>query len=558
MIFKSITVEHIGPFSTPTKIELEPDVTVFTGANDSGKSCALNAIRLLCERGQATESDINKDRFGKHRGQWNADKGIRVGAEIEVTETSVKQTMVSNLRSGDNVNFHYLANMPGTGYQIQSVQRGASGIQPRGTSIARLPKVVQLNPGAEIRSSMKLSALNPTEDQLLKLAFGSNFDASQLQALSYENRSQRLHFGGERLSQKLKDFFPKSLSFEIRFYEIGNNAQAIGVSLVDGVRGMTEVELRGSGIKRMLALMTLLLQEMDTSTHSILLLDEPESSLHADAQHQLRRVLEQLGSHQNIQVVYATHSPSMVNPAHPEHIRVFLRGLNGEFATSRIAKPAYGENFQSVRTSLGLTPADSLLYGLVTILVEGDTEARCLGPLLTKLGAANLRGFEHIGELLDACHIVCSGGDNVIHLCKLVSDQNAKPVVFLDGDKVSIARRLREARQDVAVVELSPGREFEDLVPKEQYISALTAQLNAHEVDTAQLTDDDFDAWWGEAQLPERMMFSKRVERWVQDRVGCSYNKHAVMEAAIAATPVDEIDSEALLLLLEAVRDRLL
>lgn len=557
MIIKSITLEHVGAFSTPTKIDLESDVTVFTGSNDSGKSCAINAIQMLCERKQAQESDVNKARFGKHGGSWNSDPDVKISAEVEVTKSSVQDQFVTNLQSGDIVRCSYQPNMPGSGYQVQKIRRGASGVATRGVGIAKFPRVAQLKPNAEIQSMMNLAKLNPAEDQLLKLAFGPNFSVASLLSLSIENRSQRLDMARENLNHKLKEFFPSALPFEFRLFEIGSEGKMIGVNLVDGVRGYAEVGLRGTGVKRMLSLMALLLQEVDPNTHTVILLDEPETSLHADAQHQLRQTLERLASHPKVQVVYATHSPSMVNPAHPDRIRVFSRELNGEVATSKVTKPTYGENFQRVRVSLGLTPSDSLLYGLVTILVEGDTEARCLGGLFRRLDTEGVPGFERFATLLESCHFVCGAGDSIAYYCKLAADQNAKPVVFLDGDKQTIAKKLREERPDVPLIELPVGTEFENLVPAPKYVAALASELQSHGVDAARLTIEDFGVWSKEANLPARMMFSKRIDRWISDRTGGSYNKHAVMEAAIRSTPAEEIETTTLRRLADVIREEL-
>jgi len=553
MILRSITLQHFGGFFEPAKIDLEPDLTVFTGPNDTGKSCALNAIRILCTRQKFAESDVHKDRFGKHQGTWDTDPDVAIFATIEITEDTIKDRHIGGVqKAGDIIQLRYQGNTHSHGYKIQKIRRNNVAVSANSLSIGSLSTIAQLKPGSEVRSSINLTSMNPAEDQLLKLAFGSQFTPSALIGLSQAARSQRLDRAGASLNGRLKMFFPRALPFEFKLYEIGSDGKSIGVSLVDHVQGYVEVGLRGTGIRRLLSLMTLLLQDVNPEECTIVLLDEPETSLHADAQHQLRRTLEQLASNPKIQVVYATHSPCMVNPAHPERVRIFSRRLVGEVGTSKVMSLPHGESFQEVRVSLGLTPSDSLLYGLVTIVVEGDTEVRCLGALLRKLEQAEIEGFRGLSGLLESSHFVCGWGSSISYYCKLARDQNGRPIAFLDGDKRREAESLRG--DGVPTIELPKETEFEQLVPQDRYIAAVAEEAAALDFLGEQLTPEAFDAWQRSAGLPERMMFSKRVERWFEQTVGGSLNKHSVMDRAIKLTPAASIETGTLRKLADAIR----
>jgi len=71
--------------------------------------------------------------------------------------------------------------------------------------------------------------------------------------------------------------------------------------------------MRGAGARKLLGLMVSIAKVDSQSDQVCILYDEPESSLHADAQHILRTLLENLATKENVQVIYATHSPSMIN-----------------------------------------------------------------------------------------------------------------------------------------------------------------------------------------------------------------------------------------------------
>lgn len=548
MTIRSITPQHLGPFSTATKIEIERDVTVLTGPNDAGKSYALAALKMFCQRTKAAESHVNTDRIGHHAGSWNSDSELTIAGEIEVTDESIQdKSFRGDLKSGDLISCRYLLNQPEQGHLITGIQRGSTALGTSGITIKKLPKIVEIRSDISIKNVIDLAKPSPEEDRLLKLGFGPQFVPATIQSLNPHMRGIQLDKARDALNARLKQFFPQGMQFEFRLTDIAGEGKLIGISLVDGVQGFSPVEYRGTGIKRLLALMGLILQEVNPAENTVVLLDEPENSLHADAQHQLRRALEALGKNPRVQVVYATHSPAMINPAHPERIRVFSRQQNSSKATTKVTKPTYGENFQQVRISLGLTPADSLLYGLVTILVEGDTEVRCLAPLLRKLSEAKADGFDGITSLLESCHFVCCRGESISYFCKLSADQNARPIVFLDGDKRSgYVERLGHERPTVPIIQLPAGKEFENIVPQARYIAALAECLQPFGADVAQITSEAFDVWNLQSGLPEQMMFSKRIDRWVEALTGGSYNKHVVMETAIGKTPVDEMRTDTL------------
>ena len=556
MRLRSISPRHFGPFSAPAKIKIDEQVTVFTGPNDSGKSYALQAIKLLCQKSACEERHVNIDRIGQFSGPWSEDPDVSISAEFEITEQAIHSRAVrGNLQAGDLVQIRFLLNKRGNGYEIVGIKRGANKVANTGVSIKTLPKVVEYTADEAIGSSIELANMSPAELRVLKIGFGAEFTAATIQSLTTTSRANRVRGAEETLNEKLRSFFPKEMSHEFRLIDIGGEGKKIAVSLADVSRTVSPIDFRGTGVKRLLGLMGVLLNEATSSDQTIILIDEPEISLHADAQHQLRKTLEGMAKNPRIQVVYATHSPSMLNPAHPDRVRVFSRARHDDTATTKVATLTYAENFQHVRVSLGLTPSDSLLYGLVTILVEGDTEARCLGPLLEKLDTEGVSEFKGISELLEFSHFVCGGGDNISNYCKIAADQNAKPIVFLDGDKKQKAEKIRKERPFVPVFELPAGKEFEDLVPRARYIEAVTKHLVTFGEDASKLSLESFDDWTLSSNLPGQMMLSKKVDRWIFHLTsGHSYNKHEVMETAITLTPANEIEKSTLKELAKEIR----
>jgi predicted ATP-dependent endonuclease of OLD family len=115
-------------------------------------------------------------------------------------------------------------------------------------------------------------------------------------------------------------------------------AQRIEHDLYGGLRGFSAVfsnsELEyseafaGSGE---ITVLNLVVRIREQSKHSLILLDEPEVSLHPAAQKRLLKFLMQECKKNHHQVVFTTHSPHMVEPLPSSAIKVFTEQESGRF-----------------------------------------------------------------------------------------------------------------------------------------------------------------------------------------------------------------------------------
>src|SRR3712207_2182703 len=78
MILRSIEPRYFGPFFSPTRLDIDPEVTVLTGPNDVGKSSLLRLISLLCLHPDcpAEERDVNFDYLHEQKVNWQQDAEI--------------------------------------------------------------------------------------------------------------------------------------------------------------------------------------------------------------------------------------------------------------------------------------------------------------------------------------------------------------------------------------------------------------------------------------------------------------------------------------------------
>jgi ABC-type transport system involved in cytochrome c biogenesis ATPase subunit len=560
VLVKSIAVEHFGPFAFPSTLHVDPRVTVITGPNDTGKSILLRAIQLAFAGGPCSHDEINQERAEAFAGPSQNIPDVRVTVEIEVTQESIAKGAVAHPKAqpGDILTFARRLNQ-GSTLDFKRWARGdreMNGILVRG-----MPEVIVAPPDLTIRDAVPLQRATELELRLLKLGFGVGFTADQFASASLSARDIRTQRAQDALNQRLRNVFPGGLPLEFRLREtdLGEQGRGMAISLVDPVRCFVPVGQRGTGVRKLLALMALLLERPDSpeaGKFKIILLDEPENSLHADAQHSLRRLLERLADSPLAQVIYATHSPAMINNMRPGAIRVVERKEQDGRPTSVVHNQAFRDNFHRVRSSLGITPADSLLFAPVTVIVEGPTEARCIPLLLEKLQRAGVAGFEDASDILSQSHFVDGTGDSYEYMVRVAKSHKVKPIVFLDGDKQRSAAKVGAAHPDVAIVMLPPQKEFEDLVPFDVYLAAAAKVVEgAPEPADARRS---FDAWLATSNQRPEWLTSKRVERWLDDEApGAALYKHLAMEQAANDVDAAQIDAEPLRKLLAVMRQTL-
>ncbi len=261
------------------------------------------------------------------------------------------------------------------------------------------------------------------------------------------------------------------------------------------------------------------------------------------------------------QVIYATHSPSMINPMRGGQIRVLHRTMsqNKKFATTRLMPAPDEANFLAVRTSLGISAGDSLLYAPVTIITEGVTEVRCLPAVIARLNSAGLLGEIDADKLLGLSTFLDGNGDSYEYLCRLAKAHGAKVILFLDGDKRRQVQKMDIAGKhpDVPVVFITGTKEFEQIVPETKYLQALAEEA---EVNLGDDPSQELATWTAAQAYRSKVAFSKRVDQWFDERHTIDFflSKKLIMERAIRLTDPTEIDATAIKELLGKIEQALL
>ncbi|MEZ8732816.1 ATP-dependent endonuclease [Vibrio splendidus] len=172
----------------------------------------------------------------------------------------------------------------------------------------------------------------------------------------------------------------------------------------------------------------------------LLLLDEPELSLHPSACRETRDMLYDIAeSNDNWQVMITTHSPSFIDLTrdHTKIIRVENSGNN--VVATTLFKPndiTFTENETESLKLLNLLNPDVMefFFGGRVLLVEGDTEYSAFGKIISDAKANNDNTFD------DLLILRCGGKVQVSMFMKILNHFNKNYFVLHDIDSMEILK----------------------------------------------------------------------------------------------------------------------
>lgn len=125
-----------------------------------------------------------------------------------------------------------------------------------------------------------------------------------------------------------------------------------------------------------LAVASLVMHMHQAGPHSLVLLDEPEVSLHPGAQERLLVYLLEESLKQKHQIVFTTHSPSLLRLLPPDAIKVFHEAADGRFGILETSHPyaAFERLGAPVPTKIRILVEDKLAREVVEIALLNLTE----------------------------------------------------------------------------------------------------------------------------------------------------------------------------------------
>jgi predicted ATP-dependent endonuclease of OLD family len=163
----------------------------------------------------------------------------------------------------------------------------------------------------------------------------------------------------------------------------------------------------------------------DQNSNYILLLDEPGLNLHASAQADLLRFLEDLS--QNYQIIYTTHSPFMINSDKLQRVRTILETDKGSVISDSIQEKDPKTLFP-LQAALGYDIAQNLFISKKNLLVEGVSDLIYLQYMSAIIESAGKAGLPH-----DITIVPTGGLEKVATFISLLRGNELQIVCLLDS-----------------------------------------------------------------------------------------------------------------------------
>ncbi|MBP2322622.1 putative ATPase [Kibdelosporangium banguiense] len=240
-----------------------------------------------------------------------------------------------------------------------------------------------------------------------------------------------------------------------------------------------ELDQRSVGMQYFFSFFLVFLVEAeDAHVNSILLLDEPGTSLHGLAQAKIVEFLRKLSK--DNQVLYSSHSPFMIDAEHLETVRpVYEDPTTGSTKISEDVWPKDKDALFPLQAALGYQLAQSLFISKRQVAVEGMTDYWIFKALDHAVSATGRTGLD------PSIIITPSGGaSRMIPLASMLIGHQIDVVAVLDGDepgrregKKLVERLLGDANRTVFTGDYTPDGnttgETEDLFPDDYFLTAV-------------------------------------------------------------------------------------
>lgn len=310
--------------------------------------------------------------------------------------------------------------------------------------------------------------------------------------------------------------------------------------------------------------------ELAPDKPGVVLMDEPDSFLSIVGQRNLLSIFESLVSidlsRRNTQLIYATHSPFLINRNFPRRVRLVRKG-DGEEGTQYV-DAALVRRYEPVRSALGIDCAQTMFMGATNLILEGAVDQFLLCELIRVFSDRST-----LHTLLDLNSVVVVSAESAPRIPKLLDasrwedEPNPAVVVFLDSDqeglemkecltgrKRGVKRRL-DPRFVLGIKEVLGESidghavvTIEDVIPEQIYREAIVRYVKRYmPAHVESISELDALDWSGQGNVKASEAFFRRIE----SRDKGSYDKLGIAEEVIAVVA----DSRANDSNLDAVRE---
>ncbi len=398
---------------------------VLVGANNSGKSTVLRAIRFGYE---LTKMHFDRTRGGlaeflpgrsvpksilpvaQLRDLWPAGR-MRVGNTWQPSEVSL------TLQSGHKLAFGIIGPWNAATSKIDPETLKAMNTIPGAIIegfLARPPQFVPASIGIVAEEEFRTPA---RREALVATGRHNEVIRNYLADLTEGQRSY--------LAQLLERHF--GVRVEVELFD-QNKDQFISVNYVGG-DGTHDLFSAGGGFLQVVEVLVFLLR----GSPGVALLDEPDSHLHSGLQHALVDILEEFASQESIQVLLATHSKEIINYVDPSRI------IQIDRKAPRASPLDQHTSTVTVLKELGAidnVDAYQIVRQKALLIVEGPTDRELLPRLAGRLGSSLFEGSSRV-SIVPARGVDRLSEDGELQLIEALLGKDTRTLRLRDRDAMT-------------------------------------------------------------------------------------------------------------------------
>ena len=386
-------------------IFFNPQLNVFTGVNNSGKTTVLEAISLWSEcfgklitRAERADKYLNINRGDYKLGyasksyfDYRSIQSVRTTQYKDIfynLDDNNKIELIMNLKNSrdDTIDIGFtIEKSNGSNYKIHLKNYNTFDYPlfnrffdnfPNPINIIFSSPIASLKPIEEFKTEPQIKRKIEQRDSIEVLRNRLNL----LDAVSYPQFIESLSYILSNKEESIELHTNSNIRKDMEVhYDISLNARDIAKNLT----------LLGSGTLQIIEILLSLYE--NSKDLNLILLDEPDSHIHRDIQKRLMKVL--MNFSENLQIFISTHNESLIRSSKPEQIFHLERGVEKVYKPIIDDEQIYIENglipskHLKVLQDLGNESALDLINALEAdklILVEGKYDPKYIQYILDK------------------------------------------------------------------------------------------------------------------------------------------------------------------------------
>jgi len=362
-----------------------------------------------------------------------------------------------------------------------------------------LPCRINLN---DFATGKPTGSLSSEEYKIAKALFelsGLQIDDIQSES-NFETFKAQLEATSNSITDDMFEYWTTNQNLEIRFdiEHAANNVRYLNIRIYNSKHRVTlPLKNRSKGFLWFFSFLVWFSKiQGDKNSKYILLLDEPGLSLHASAQNDLLRFIDEKLAPE-YQVIYTTHSPFMIDSLKLNEVRTVYDTQDSKIGSvvSDAVEEKDSDTLFPLQAALGYTIAQNLYVSPRNLLVEGISDLVYLNHFSTILKDMGKEGLSD-----DITIVPVGGADKIATFISLMRGNELSTVCLLDtftnqSAEVRLKRMVEQkiiADKKILYYHSVIGQTFadiEDLFSKDEYLELYNGAFST----SIKITDLDVD-----------------------------------------------------------------